>query len=139
MKLLQLVKSIYSKEGILHFKRWALIESRWASIYLHKICESDQDRHCHTHPWNFISLILSGGYFEEVPSGAFKLFSSWTLNIKRAEDFHKITLVKKPTWTLVFAGKRRHEWGYWIDDDGFPFRGFIDSISYRQMKNKGEL
>lgn len=133
MKLFEIVKDIYSKERILHFRRWALFETKWASVYLHKICESDKDAHCHDHPWPFLSLILSGGYVEETPSGTFKLFRSWTLNVKKATDFHKITLVKKPTWTLVITGKRCRNWGYLVDDR------FIDATTYRQMKNNGEL
>lgn len=36
-------------------------------IYLHHILKSDPDREHHDHPWDFYSLILAGGYWEETP------------------------------------------------------------------------
>lgn len=33
-------------------------------IYLHKFLRSDHDRALHDHPWNFVSIILKGGYWE---------------------------------------------------------------------------
>jgi hypothetical protein len=33
-------------------------------IYIHQFLRSDHDRALHDHPWNFISIILKGGYWE---------------------------------------------------------------------------
>ena len=33
-------------------------------IYLHHFLRSDHDRALHDHPWNFVSIILRGGYWE---------------------------------------------------------------------------
>ncbi len=134
---LLLVKEIKSKEGIVHFRRWRFFSSPWFRIYLHKICRSDLDKHLHTHPWNFISLILNGGYTQ-------KLWGDYTQieyqTVKRFDtvkmgryDGHHITLTKCPTWTLVFAYGKYKEWGY------LTKRGFINNIDYRSLKNSGEL
>src|SRR6266404_3883909 len=34
-------------------------------LFLHVIHRNDDDRDPHTHPWNFTSLILKGGYLDE--------------------------------------------------------------------------
>ena len=31
---------------------------------IHEILRSDSDRHCHDHPWPYVSIILRGGYWE---------------------------------------------------------------------------
>ena len=127
-----LVKEIKSKDGVLHFRRWNLFSCPWFSIHIHKIYKSDED-HPHSHPWNFISIILAGGYFEDltimpcqVTRKVTRRFCSFAF--RRFGDYHKITLIK-PTTTLVFTGKRLDEnWGYYVDGNR------IRHVEYRQAK-----
>lgn len=133
-----LVKEIRSKEGVLHFQRWRFFTSPWLRIYLHKICRSDEDKHLHTHPWNFISFILKGGYnqlfcadLDFLPS--IQIFERFNIVHMNRYDGHQITLSHTPTWTLVFAYGGYKDWGY------FTERGYIDHKNYREMKNNGEL
>jgi hypothetical protein len=63
IKKLFLAKEIISKEGVLHFRRWRIIECLLFNIYIHKIYVKDND--LHDHPWNYFSLILSGSYIEK--------------------------------------------------------------------------
>jgi hypothetical protein len=134
-----LVKEIRSKEGALHFRRWRFFTSPWFRIYLHKICRSDEDKHLHTHPWNFISFILKGGYSQEYWDSildrdtSYQRFGQFDLVKLGRHEGHKITLSHTPTWTLVFAYGGYKEWGYLTE------RGYIDHKNYRQMKNNGEL
>lgn len=128
-----LVKEITSKIGILHFQRWRLVKTPWFSICLHKLLESDSDAHLHSHPWNFASLILWGGYWEETPDGTVKLFYAGRLNIKEAHKYHRIALTRYPTWTLVFTGKRKFDWGYDVNNK------FVDNVTYRELKSQNQL
>lgn len=133
-KKIFLVKEIVSKTGILVFRRWRLISTSKFSIFFHQIYESDADRHCHNHRWNFLSLILKGGYLEEEPSRAFKLHRAGTINIRSHDQFHKLILTSKPTWTLVITGPTiTPSWGYWVNGQE------IDHQTYRQLKNEGSL
>lgn len=140
------VKEIWSKEGILHFRRFRLLSTPWFNIYLHNILKSDEDAHPHDHPWHFYSFILWGGY-SEAWLGAYEDYRFWrgdplriskrtpgSLVYHHAKDFHKITLLKKSAWTLVFTfGKRRPSWGYQTP------QGWIDFKAYREFKNEGKL
>jgi len=135
---LLLVKKIISKEGVLHFQRWRLFSCPWFRVYIHKICESDADEHMHTHPWNFISFILKGGYhqlfctdLDMLPS--LQIFKRFDLIHMNKYDGHKITLSHTPTWTLVFAYGVYSSWGYLTE------KGYIPHRIYRHMKNNGEL
>ena len=114
-----LVKKIVSQKGVTHFRRWCLFRSPWGCIYLHNITNSDLDIDPHDHPWNFRSLILKGSYREEsrYPRDDYKcsyvnVFKPGMINKKRTIEVHKLTLLSKSVWTLVFTGKKIHDWGY---------------------------
>lgn len=46
------VKEIVSRDGVRHFRRWAILQTRWFNIYLHCIEQSDQDKDLHSHQTN---------------------------------------------------------------------------------------
>lgn len=125
-----LVKEIRDRNGVLHFKRWALLWTPWFALYLHKICLPDYDEHLHSHPWNFVSLVLKGFYLES--SRGQKIHRKpGSLLMRKASDFHQITwLGAPPVWTLVFVWGRRREWGY--DVGGVC----IDNQTYRTLKHQ---
>lgn len=134
-----LVKEIKSKIGELHFQRYRLLECKLGAIYIHYIAKSDEDSHQHSHPFNFYSLILKGGYDEDLTyfrSLEQESFSKRFLSIgyRFFNDYHKIKLIA-PTWTLVFASPRNEDyvWGYLVDGRHIEFE------KYREMKNKEEL
>lgn len=64
MKIFKWVKTIVSKDGKLHFKRFAILETERFAIYIHRIYESDKDEHLHSHPWHFWGMVLKGSYVE---------------------------------------------------------------------------
>lgn len=51
----------------LYLRRFYVWEKRWCPfrIFIHKIARSDDDPDPHDHPWNFLSLILKGGYVDQ--------------------------------------------------------------------------
>lgn len=146
IRYLFLVKEIRSREGVLHFRRWRLLQTPWFGIYIHYIAESDKDKHPHSHPWDFINIILRGGYSEEVTKLAFvedimhfrifvyqKTFSRirgfLSCGYNYHGDYHKITLGSVPTWSLVFVGPHKHEWGYLTET------GSVTNQEYRKVNN----
>lgn len=89
--------------------------SKWFSIKLHDIIESDEV--CsHDHPWPFLTIILKGGYYE------------WTPVFKNQETGEVVD--KEPTISVRFGadgiieGKRWHGPG---------------SILYRPSKSRHQL
>jgi hypothetical protein len=109
MKIFSKVKTIKSKSGEVHFERWAVIETKWFAWYLHKIQQADQD-HMHSHPWNFLSIILKGQYLEEIRKDPYS--RETILNLKKPFKigffdrnwFHSIRrIVDGPIWTSVFV------------------------------------
>lgn len=105
-------------DGYLH--RFQILMTPWFSIFFHRIYRADNQRDLHDHPWNFFSIILRGWYGENVPRedsrGQEYVKRRW-FNFKVAEDRHSIRTVSRvPVWSLVFTGRRRRTWGFWVRD-----------------------
>lgn len=131
---MKLIKEIKSKDGILHFRRWSIFQSKFFSIYIHGIYKEDNDLHLHNHPWNILTIILKGSYIEQL----------WNTEVKRGflnigfrnrYQYHKIKkLTSDKVFTLAFVfGKRNNKWGYSVNDN------HIIHTVYRKEKNKSEL
>jgi hypothetical protein len=125
------VMVIKSRAGELVFKRWRLLSTPWLTVYVHRLYESDRDKDPHDHPWDYTTIILSGGYTEMIFGGESRTYRRGSVIAHRAEEAHQLALTEKPTTTLVFVGRyRRPEWGYHTKD------GWVDFRSYRKNKNK---
>lgn len=92
------------------------------NIFIHKILKSDED-HVHDHPWAFFHLILSGGYWEEVPidgdinAGFEKIWRGpgyW--NIISSEYKHRIQIGDTKPWTIMIPLKQTNKWGFWVEE-----------------------
>lgn len=134
---LTLVKEIKSKEGVLHFRRWSLIETSLFNVYVHRIYKHDEDEHLHNHPWNFVVLCLAGRYVERIGGklhpmdSGLRYVKPFSLRRRLRTAFHKIhSLETKHVTTLVFTWGERQEWGYDVDGR------FVDNRTYREDKRE---
>lgn len=118
--------------GSLYMRRFRLIHNRWFGVRVHHIVRSDRDRELHDHPFSFVSIILGGGYFEHTPGGKLKWFGPGSVNVKRAEDLHRLELPdERPTWTLVFRGPMRRSWGFMTEEGWVHWRKFSEERAGR--------
>lgn len=148
MKLFKKVKEIRSKEGELHFERFAILETNLFSIYIHKINKADEDYHLHSHPWNFKSFIFKGAYIEESLTVNYKGVTSFEFHTKKPfifssmskfndenyfakKCFHKIKyILNGPVYSLFFAYGKKERWKYFVDGKIWDFE------HYRKFKNE---
>ncbi len=134
-----LLKEITSKFGQVHFRRYRLLQTPWFAIYVHQILRSDEDLDPHDHPWNFSSVILEGAYEESAwypPDFDYvyhKTYYTGDVIEHKAVDAHRIRLLSREVWTLVFVSGRTRYWGYQTKV------GWIGHEEYRQLKNEGKL
>ena len=122
--------------------RYHLIATRAFGIYVHHLHVSDEDRALHDHPWSFVTVLLSSGYFEWTPTTAprrtsartdlrlvgYQVFCrSWyprfSVLYRPAEWAHRLELVR-PTWTLVFRWRVRRAWGFFSPRGWLPWRAY---------------
>lgn len=105
---------IYTQQGEPYLYRWWLIpRNRFLNIYLHKVVRDDDDRALHDHPWRYVSLILRSGYIEVTKKGK-EVYRAPRILIRRATHTHRLVLLNenRPTWTIVFTGRKVREWGF---------------------------
>lgn len=108
------------------FIRYDLLKTPWFSVYLHEFLRSDEDRCLHDHPWPFVTIILRGGYWEEIKAPFYLqkegcrplTISRWRrpgyIGRYPAEHAHRIELEpsKPKPWSLVFVGRKQRAWGF---------------------------
>lgn len=136
MKFFTKVKEIRSREGVLHFERYAFIETPFFALYHHTIHRADEDKHLHSHPWNACGLILSGSYEvkESLMPRAHKIATKkpGDFSFMSRHDFHKISkIVDGPVKTLFFTFGRHKPWHYMVNGKK------IEASEYRKMKRAG--
>jgi len=129
-----------------YLARLRIIETPWFSLFLHAIHTPDDQRYLHDHPWSFVSLVLRGGYEEifawhighavRYANGLFSgtIRRTWTpLSVHRINrgEFHTIRSLKRsPTWTLLFVGPRRQDWGFATKD------GWVSAETLENQRHK---
>lgn len=120
----------------LYLRRLRIVQTPFGGIYLHQINEPDKDYDPHDHPFNFISVILKGGYTEAHglpvdPLHEVRRWGRWSIHRMTTKEVHRIlSLDESPTWTLVLVGRRKREWGFWN-----PVHGFVPWQEYHKVSD----
>jgi hypothetical protein len=106
------------------------------SVYLHHFQDSDADE-MHDHPWPFVSVILSGGYWERTPAAGWadgrgptreRWYGPGRVLVRPANWIHSVRLPgpadkPRPCWTLLYVGRKLRPWGFWCPVGGWiPWR-----------------
>lgn len=135
---------IYREDGKPYLIRYSLFSCHWFAVKIHHIMLSDYD--ClHDHPWNFISIILKGGYTEirkrfvagwkEDDFGNGNLFighenystlyKPGSVLYRKATDAHALYLPEgKTAWTFVITFKKTRPWGFHTLTGWVPWRKY---------------
>jgi hypothetical protein len=104
------------------------------SARIHQTLRSDNDRHLHDHPFWNISIVLRGGYWEDMPIWtAAELAAAqsehepyrrvWrgpgAIVFRRASARHRLTLPDGQTsWSLFIVGGKAQPWGFFVPGRG---------------------
>ncbi len=108
-------KKIISLDGSPYLTRYTIFRCPLFGVFLHHIHRSDSDRSLHDHPWSFVSVILKGGYTEELRLRPGHHEVGWrgpgSILVRPAKAAHRVTM-NSPTWSLVLVGRRSRDWGY---------------------------
>jgi hypothetical protein len=121
-----------------YLTRWTLLGQRFKgdgnAVFLHRFQRSDADE-MHDHPWPFISIILSGGYWENTPGPGWsngvgpiqrRWFNPGRVLYRPARWIHSVEIPDgKEAWTLILRGKKQRSWGFWCPNGYTPWRVHI--------------
>lgn len=98
------MKMFQSYRNIKNFlSRFTILQIGNLHIRLHYILDKDQSTLYHNHPFNYISIILKGGYTEQMLNGNIKSYSVGSIIYHNHSDFHRIESIKGKTITLFIA------------------------------------
>lgn len=107
-----------------YLERLRIVQSPIGGAYVHWFVQAD-DVVPHDHPWSFVSLLLRGGYTEELHDGPIHRRTverrRWSVAFRRSTDSHRISSADHGTMTLVLVGPRRRTWGFWTDAGWVPW------------------
>lgn len=140
---------IRGKDGDLYLHRRRIVQTPAFGVYVHRIYREDFDRHPHDHPWQFVSVILRGGYWERVHeaapladgrilmdrvnlTGRLVYRRRGSVHLHRYSRAHRITKVKPGTISLVVVGRRRGGWGFWTAEGFRPWRDYLAEQGHPQ-------
>jgi len=138
--------TLRGNDGSVFLERFGF-ETRWLGVFLHRIAGPDPVLDLHDHPWPFVSLILWGGYDEEVaearrasshadraeildlpghraPRGFKRTWRVGTVHRLRLTEAHRITHVRPRTWTLLVRGPKSRPWGFYQPDGWVDYRAY---------------
>lgn len=102
-----------------HFKcndlrRWKLSLGDWFSVRLHHWVTGDPPNYQHMHPWNFLTIVLRGGY-DDIGEGRDDDFvCAPAIRYRSLTWRHSIINTKPNTWTIVLTGRVLSKWRFWI-------------------------
>lgn len=114
-------KDIHDRAGNIYLTRWTILSLFGWALMLHCMRRPDADRCHHDHPWWFITLVLWGGYGEEITiidkRGKRRRRYRWnrpgTLLYRPALHTHRVAdLPKGNCYTLVLRGDYTRVWGF---------------------------
>jgi hypothetical protein len=125
--------------------RWTFIFFGY-SMRIHHWIKSDDRRFFHDHSSDLLSIVLKGKYDNVVPirpneppadnikkchvEGIFNSFGHFvnmrkSIWFSKAEQQHYLDIPKGGAWTLMFEGRPRHKWGFYVNGHKWrPLRYF---------------
>lgn len=114
--------------------RWHVTprDNEAGGIYLHYFRHSDDDRALHDHPWDSVSIVLSGEYIEHLPGGCTRHIKAGDVIARSAEFTHRIEVIERG-FTLFTKGPKTREWGFHCPE------GFRHWTRFANPENGGEI
>lgn len=132
-----------------------LLQQFGIAVRVHHIATPDLDRALHDHPWDFISVVLRGGYLEARPVTISPCFDftadpqmypgrvcyagpggeavthterlAGSIGYRRATDRHRIVAVRPDTYTLFITFRKVQWWGFYTPMGKVYYRDYASA------------
>ena len=123
-------EQINRHEGELYLERLRLLVCPWFGLYIHWFHASDDDS-LHDHPWPFLTVLLTGGYWEHTPGPNGTVLRRWhppfSVRMRPARWLHRVEIdaARKPV-TVVLRGAPIRRWGFQTRAGWIPWPEYKD-------------
>lgn len=91
---------------------WSLGGPHGRRLYLHHFLGDDWSLDLHDHSSRFVSIGLRGSYDEYLPDRVRRWRAPWIRTFPAAHQ-HRLVLVKRPVWTLVYQAPTARVSQFW--------------------------
>lgn len=93
------------------FTRFTLLRTPWFNVYLHKLEAPVPHPQCHDHPWSFVAVVLSGGYWEQSFGGDWVWRGPGSVLYRHATHRHNVVTPRGVTnWSVIFTTRKFRDW-----------------------------
>lgn len=131
---------IIAPDGNPYLYRWFAVpctEDGGARVYFHMQVSADPERPLHDHPWDNMSVILSGGYLERMqlhpPNGLVQdlIRVEGDVIFRRWHVAHRLFLPIGVPYTLTqfSTGPKVNAWGFWYGQEHVDYRKVTDRLA----------
>lgn len=112
--------------------RYTIIKIGTLHIRIHKIMDKDRTNFYHNHPFNYVSIILKGGYNDktiDTKTGEIKYhrYNIFSIIKRKYSIYHRIEEVKGDTVTL-FIAYGKYNWNVLNSNVNTDFDGLFERI-----------
>jgi hypothetical protein len=97
-------------------RRWKFTVGSLFSVRLHHWVKGDPEEYQHAHPWNFLTIVLRGGYDDVGEGRPPDRVRAPTVRYRGRDWRHSVVNCKPNTWTVVITGRIVDEWRFWIQE-----------------------
>lgn len=98
-------------------RRWKLSLGKILSVRLHHWVQGDPPHYQHSHPWNFLTVVLRGGYDDVGEARPVDHVRAPAVRYRRLDWRHSVINCLPGTWTVVITGRALSQWKFWIRDN----------------------
>jgi hypothetical protein len=95
-------------------RRWKLESKNGWSIRLHHWVDGDPENYQHAHPWNFLTILVSGGYDDVGEGRDTDLVRSPCVRYRDLNWRHSVINVRPRTWSIILTGPKIRPWRFWM-------------------------
>jgi hypothetical protein len=131
------LKAAYLNRKVIFRLIW--LPSAWmVSVYRHDMTRPDNDAHLHNHPWQALSFIVRGGYWEQTKWGSIFHHANSFNRIPRS-SYHRIASILPGTRTYLLSWGEVRQWGYLVNDrhvDAPDYKAHLKMLEARNGSEK---
>lgn len=97
-----------------------LVYLRRFSLKLHRFLNSDPDPCLHDHPWSFVSIILSGGYYEITEDFEMTWYGPGSILRRPADHKHRVVISDRVCGACRVCRRNRLKSRQRVAQDSYP-------------------
>ena len=105
------------REECPYMRRW-VFNFYFFSIRIHQWYRSDDKRYMHNHAFNFLTIVLTGGYADVTEvnyNKNYDVLGVGSIRYRKANHTHYVGYPVPGTITLLLCGSKRQNWGFLVN------------------------